>query len=48
MIESGHSPNPHILVCFQTKEFASTQLEIERLEAGGAPRPVSARQGDLE
>ena len=36
MIESGHSPNPH-LVCFQMKEFASAQLKIERLEAGRAP-----------
>ena len=48
MIESGHSPNPHILVCFQTKEFAAAQLEIERMEAGGAPRSASARQGELE
>ena len=43
MIESGHSPNPH-LICFQTKEFASAQLEIERLEAGRAPRSVLSKE----
>ena len=43
MMESGHTPNPHILVCYTTREFASAQLDIERLEAGGAPRAPSAR-----
>ena len=43
MIESGHTPNPHILVCYSTREFASAQLDIERMEAGGAPRAPSAR-----
>lgn len=43
MMESGHTPNPHILVCYTTKEFATAQLDIERLEAGGAPRAPSAR-----
>ena len=42
-MESGHTPNPHILVCYTTKEFASAMLDIERLEAGGAPRAPSAR-----